>query len=264
MRVVKAHFRGIELALPAEDNPALIRELQTCVYERPLFDEFCCRVAHACHTPEHVVIDVGAHVGAYSISAARLGARVIAIEPNPRVAELLHDNARRNGVASMIEVLAIALGAQDTRLALNVSVQPCAAHIERERGLGPIVDVRTLDGIVRARGVRAGVVKIDAEGMDLDILQGGQETLARHDPWVAAELHPHAMARLGRSAGELLTFVIERCRTRRFLAHESLDPPVDLAACAPSVLAHGGNLLLSDWQPWNADAEARRLGAEGV
>jgi FkbM family methyltransferase len=47
-------------------------------------------------TPDDVVLDVGAHVGIFSILAAKLGAKVIAYEPVPENIELLKKNIELN------------------------------------------------------------------------------------------------------------------------------------------------------------------------
>ncbi len=43
------------------------------------------------------VADVGAHVGLFSLLAARAGAKVLSIEPNPATAEILAENVVING-----------------------------------------------------------------------------------------------------------------------------------------------------------------------
>src|SRR5215467_13168081 len=53
-------------------------------YEKEERDAFCSLI-----TPGTVVLDVGANLGLYTVLAAKRGARVFAIEPDPRNAAML-------------------------------------------------------------------------------------------------------------------------------------------------------------------------------
>jgi FkbM family methyltransferase len=50
-----------------------------------------------------VVVDAGAYVGDFALKAARRARLVIAIEPNPRSAALLRENARGLGNVVVVE-----------------------------------------------------------------------------------------------------------------------------------------------------------------
>src|SRR4051812_34350646 len=49
-----------------------------------------------------LVLDVGAHLGYFTLIAARKGAEVIAFEPNPQTLPFLHENLRANGVEDRV------------------------------------------------------------------------------------------------------------------------------------------------------------------
>lgn len=134
--------------------------------------------------PGDLAIDVGAHVGDRVRAFRALGARVVALEPNPllaRVLRLLH--GRDKGVT----IVEAAAGAIEGRAVLrlnraNPSVSTLSADFvaqadgaagwEGQRWDGEAdVLVTTLAAIERAHG-RAAFVKIDAEGFEPDILAG--------------------------------------------------------------------------------------------
>lgn len=128
-------------------------------------------------------IDIGANIGLHTIAAARAvgpTGRVLAFEPHPQTADLLKQTIWLNGLSSFVEVFDVALGDQRTRLKLNIgrtSGHHSLLNLEQD-GTGQTVDVcvQTLDEIVAGRKF-SGLVKIDVEGFELNVLEGMQATL---------------------------------------------------------------------------------------
>lgn len=115
-------------------------------------------------------VDVGANAGTYTLWAAGLGARVLAVEP----ATLALSRLRRNiSLNPGVDVEVVDAAATD--MEGEVSFDPSGdttAHLG-----GPMrVRATTLDALVGDRSV-AGV-KIDVEGFERLVLQGAQGALA--------------------------------------------------------------------------------------
>jgi FkbM family methyltransferase len=134
--------------------------------------------------PDDLVFDVGAHVGDRVASFHRLGARVVAVEPQPsmvRTLRLLY--GRSKSVA--IEALAVGREPGSARMLINVdnptvsSISPAfvqAAHgapgWETQRWNETIdVPVTTLDALIAKHGVPA-FIKLDVEGFEAEALSG--------------------------------------------------------------------------------------------
>ncbi len=150
--------------------------------------------------PGMVVWDVGSHIGLYSrLLAEVLGAEaVVAFEPDPRNRVLLEINARLGGRPECITIQPFALSAADETSAFhNDDDSTQRGHLAGVRGDGAgfhrgqvMVETRTVDSLV-ASGVCPvpDLIKIDVEGAEALVLRGARETLARHSPLLAIELH---------------------------------------------------------------------------
>jgi FkbM family methyltransferase len=134
--------------------------------------------------PGDLVFDVGAHVGDRLASFARLGARVVALEPQPalaRVLRLLH--GRKADVA--IEAVAVGRSDGTTELKINpdnptvstasadfVSAAQSAPGWQEQRWTKTLrVPVTTLDALIEKYGAPA-FIKIDVEGFEAEALAG--------------------------------------------------------------------------------------------
>jgi FkbM family methyltransferase len=127
-------------------------------------------------------VDVGAHIGYYTVGAARTtSGRVLALEPNPDARAQLERNVALNGLENVI-VRPAAVAAEPGRSHLHVPATPDPSFSSLEPGRfaegEPIeVEVSTVDREVEAARLEPRVVKIDVEGGELDVVAGMTQTL---------------------------------------------------------------------------------------
>jgi FkbM family methyltransferase len=131
-----------------------------------------------------LVFDVGAHVGDRVASFRRLGARVIAVEPQPAFARLLRLIYGRSPNI-VVEPVAVGRETGSTRIMINpdnptvstasqdfVSAARNAPGWETQRWTRSlVVPVTTLDALIARHGVPS-FIKIDVEGFEAEALQG--------------------------------------------------------------------------------------------
>ena len=139
-----------------------------------------------------VILDIGANVGTHALAFSRLtGTRglVIAIDAQERMHNLLVLNVALNAAGNIRCIRAIAgrktgvcfvppENHQSRKDFGSVSYVDSSAKSNRGRGLIPISMI-TLDDLSLER---CNLIKIDVEGMELDVLLGAAETIACHRP----------------------------------------------------------------------------------
>jgi FkbM family methyltransferase len=161
--------------------------------------------------PGMVVVDVGAHIGYYTLVASlAVGerGRVFAFEPEPRNLRLLRRNVETNGCTN-VRVVDRAVGAAcgPARLALDPRNTGGHSLVAAARGDTPTIPVERvdLDGFLEREGVRPALVKIDVEGAERAVLAGMSRTLARPGPLVILiEYFPERLAEDGHPPESLL------------------------------------------------------------
>ncbi len=130
--------------------------------------------------PGQRFVDVGAHVGYFTVLAAqRVGptGSVLAFEPEERNLDLLRRNVARRGLGN-VEVLPVAAARSPGRMSLVLDERNRGAH-----HLVPLGEARTAVDCVRLDDVLPGsvdVVKVDAQGYDHEIVAGMQRSLAEN------------------------------------------------------------------------------------
>ncbi|HLI22317.1 MAG TPA: FkbM family methyltransferase [Stellaceae bacterium] len=183
--------------------------------------------------PGDLCFDIGAHLGDRTAHFLGLGARVVAVEPQPRFVAGLR---RRFGDHPRVTLVAAALGAAPGRASLAIDpAHPTVATLSPDymreaggsRGFRRVkwreridVDVTTLDALIAAHGAPQ-FCKIDVEGYEHAVLEGLSRPLpALSLEYLPAALDPALIAiarlnrlgvyRFNRSPGETMALAIPR------------------------------------------------------
>ena len=145
----------------------------------------------------NIVIDIGAHVGMFTVKAARKvgnSGLVIAIEPEKENLKLLEKNVKSLKLEN-VKIIPKAVGAFKGFTELVVSelsgTHKLALYPNPENPKYKItVPIDTLDNIIQELGIkRIDFIKIDAEGAELDILKGARNALKFADYLAIAAYH---------------------------------------------------------------------------
>lgn len=147
--------------------------------------------------PEKVMYDVGAHIGFYALSAARLAKEVIAFEPDPESVARLRANVDRNGLVDKVRTVEAAAWSRSCpsitfRRGMPRS-QGGVSYRDHQPVLatGEVIEVATvcLDDFVACGGPAPHVIKVDVEGSEAEVLKGAANITRSHHPVLILEVH---------------------------------------------------------------------------
>lgn len=153
------------------------------------------------------VIDGGAHIGAYTLTAGhRIGpaGRVLAFEPNRRSFGLLERNIVLNRLEPAVAARNLALAERGGSRSFFADEDASKSGLS-PRGRGEPTDVRcvALDELPELD--RIDVLKLDIEGGEVAALKGMRRLLAESpDPVLFVELNPEALRSCGHRPSELV------------------------------------------------------------
>lgn len=139
-----------------------------------------------------VALDVGASCGVYAYHLSRMARYVYAFEPNPEDAERIRRLRVRN-----IVVENVALSSQEGQAKLRIPLVSSQGEDKGMASLEPRVVAderlsRTIDVSLRRLDdyefQNISFIKIDVEGHEEDVLDGGRKTIARDRPCLLIEI----------------------------------------------------------------------------
>jgi len=161
-------FRSAELLVSPDSALAYWRRDVTKV------DPFLFGMVRELVRPEMTVWDIGANVGLFAFAAASLGANVIAAEADIWLAHLMHRSMLLNGLS--VDVLPAAVSDSTGVSKLYLSERGRSSNSLRGSGTAQTVVRVTLDWMLD-HFPAPQVLKIDVEGLEYAVLQGGRKVL---------------------------------------------------------------------------------------
>jgi FkbM family methyltransferase len=177
------------------------------------YEEGTVRLFERLLEPGMGVVDVGAHVGFFTLIAARLvgpTGRVYAFEPEPLNYALLSANIQKNGYSNILAVQKALANSSGPRQLFISSLDNGSHSLYRGRGRQgketlPI-EATTLDAFLATQEwPRVALVKIDVEGAELSVLEGMSRLLGgSHVPRLIIEFCPYLLEFAGRNPLELI------------------------------------------------------------
>lgn len=191
--------------------------------------------------PGWSVFDIGANIGAHALRFARLvgpSGRVYAFEPMEYAFTKLRRNIALNGDANT-HPFNIALSDRDVPRQ-HVTYRSSWASSGERRAESSVVELRTLDGWCADQRVsHVDLIKLDVDGHELEVLQGGLVTIERCRPIFLIEVGAWHFASPDRNPLELLA-----ARGYRFWETRSLQE-LDLPGVQRLLPEHDADMAFS-------------------
>ena len=129
-----------------------------------------------------LAIDVGANVGFWASPLSQVFEEVIAYEPMKQVYECLHLNVQ----GCNVQVNEYALGNINGMVAMEYDSNNTGNSFVSKVGSGNI-SIKRMDDLELSK---FGLLKIDCERHELEVLQGAVETILKYKPIIVCEQHP--------------------------------------------------------------------------
>jgi len=160
--------------------------------------------------PGDVFVDVGAHVGYYSLLAAKLvgeSGKVVAVEPNPPTITRLERDIALNPFKNIV-VQKVACTDKETTLKffqapIENTGESSVDKTHAKEGNEISVPGVPLDKIIQDLGIkRVDMVKIDVEGAEMMVLGGMTNIITTYHPKFSIELKDDLLKNMGSSLAD--------------------------------------------------------------
>jgi FkbM family methyltransferase len=163
-----------------------------------------------------VVVDIGANVGYYALLAAHLvgdDGKVFTFEPDPHNFSLLCKNVELNGYRNVVPVRK-AVFSKSGKMELFLDKSNLGGHSLSEanvdKGASITVEVTSLDDYFKNTDCKVDIVKMDVQGLEMEVLEGMTNTINRNDNLkIITEFWPMGLRNSGSSPTGFLNKLIE-------------------------------------------------------
>lgn len=163
--------------------------------------------------PDDIFVDVGAHIGYYTVVAAEILTRgeAIAYEPEVNNFELLEKNTEDY---NNIKTLPVAIGSESGVRKLYVSEKNTGDHrlyaTPNDERYANGIQIISLDDSLLPIINRINFLKIDTQGFEIEVLMGGKGII-KNSPNIniLIEYSPALLRLAGHSPGELIGMLID-------------------------------------------------------
>lgn len=145
--------------------------------------------------PGDKVLDLGAHVGTFSLAAAAAGAHVLAVEGSPRNVRLLRESVVRNDFAHVTVVHAAAGDRPGTVQFVDDGPWGRVSTADGDAATVAVPAVTLTELLAELRWGPVAFVKMDVEGSEIEAVRGMKGILERPDaPVLVYESNGHTLA----------------------------------------------------------------------
>ncbi len=153
------------------------------------------------------IIDIGAHLGLFSAYSSRLTGpqgKIICFEPTPGTFSVLKETLRLNHCNNVIALQAAVSDKEGTATfyvshTAGCNINSLIKNQSENKLSGYDVRLVSIDSIVAEYAIHPSIIKIDAEGAEMDVLKGGLKTFKEHKPVLILGLHPAFIKQKGDS-----------------------------------------------------------------
>ncbi|MCZ4058151.1 FkbM family methyltransferase [Pantoea sp. LMR881] len=156
-----------------------------CFYEPEMLSDIATRSKLG-----STIIDIGANIGNHSVYFGLFcgAGKVLSFEPQTEVYDTLCKNISLNNLNEKVTAFKMGLGSYETMASLGVVDHKNIGMTKLEINAGGEIKISTLDSLMENEPKNSiSVIKIDVEGMEMEVLRGAIKTLEQHSPVIYVE-----------------------------------------------------------------------------
>ncbi|MCP3177581.1 FkbM family methyltransferase [Desulfuromonas sp. KJ2020] len=159
-----------------------------------VFEPYMVKLFQSVVGPDDVVADIGGNIGLTAILFSTLAKYVYAFEPSSTTFNILKNNIARTGFTN-IEAINLGLGVEKQSVTLTFAknnrsggyvsnkIMPEGGHITET------VNIETLDDYFETKRPIPTFLKIDVEGFEKNVIEGGGKLIKKYQPTVVMEMN---------------------------------------------------------------------------
>ena len=184
--IVSARIRGQDVSFFVADATDLIQKEH---YNGKFYESEELKIISDFFPSGGIFVDIGANVGNHAVFVAQFLSplKVIVIEPNPAAFEILKANIALNHL-SVVDASYLGIGLSNTSaraVAMTQAGNLGGTHLRFSEEPGGL---RVVPGDALLFGHRIDFLKIDVEGMEIEVLEGLKRTIAKQRPRIFIEV----------------------------------------------------------------------------
>jgi len=186
-QVYKFNFEGEEVNFFLPFRHDLIE--QTIIAKKTFFEVAELKILRQYISPKSVIIDIGANIGNHLVFFGKFcnASKIIAFEPNPILFPILERNIVLNQLDKKTTIHQVAIGSQKGKGVLlgdNDNKDPSYTNKSLEINSEGEIKIAPLDDLVHDK---VDLLKIDVEGLELEVLKGASQIILRDRPIIFIE-----------------------------------------------------------------------------
>jgi FkbM family methyltransferase len=158
----------------------------------PFKQKFIEKYAHG------LAVDLGAHIGLYTVLLSQKASQVIAFEPTTFTRKVLSETLKFNGCHNVTVRSEMVTDASGSGTFYETESKVSNANSLVPLGTPHLVSTIALDDL----NMEVDFLKVDIEGAELLVLRGAGRTLSTLK-YMTLEIHPRLMVRLGQAVSEI-------------------------------------------------------------
>ena len=150
----------------------------------PEYQDLIREAAYEHITDYNLCVDVGANVGLFTVPLSTKFKKIIAFEPVNQVYECLERNTQDLNV----ELRKYALGNANSTIDIEIVNDNTGQSYVKDETMGKgTIEIKRMDDLDLPK---FGLLKLDCERYELEILKGAIETILKYKPIIIVEQHP--------------------------------------------------------------------------